>query len=265
MTDMYDQSERVFPGNRHVQAGAITRTRIRHAGESARGVTHFHGGLPLRMLEGHPVAPTELKRLKRQLLLKRVLLDVPLAVLALLALSPMLIAIALIIRLTSPGPMMFRQKRVGLDGREFDIFKFRSMRYDESDVSGVKQTSVNDGRVTPIGRFIRASSIDELPQLWNILVGDMSVVGPRPMVKGQLAGGLKYRDAVPYYDYRHQVRPGLSGWAQVNGLRGPTTDETSARLRIDYDCAYVQNVSLRLDLRIILDTVKSEFLTGTGS
>jgi len=92
----------------------------------------------------------------------------------------------------------------------------------------------------------------------------MSVIGPRPMVEGQLAGGKRYREAVPYYDYRHLVRPGLSGWAQVNGLRGPTTNMATARLRIEYDCAYVQNVSLALDIRIILQTMRHEFLTGTG-
>jgi lipopolysaccharide/colanic/teichoic acid biosynthesis glycosyltransferase len=138
------------------------------------------------------------------------------------------------------------------------------MRLDATDLSGVRQTAPDDDRVTPVGRFLRTTSIDELPQLWNILRGDMSVIGPRPMVKGQLAAGSSYRQVVPYYDYRHMVRPGLSGWAQANGLRGPTTDAVSARQRIDHDCAYVQNVSLALDLKIILQTIRREFLTGSG-
>jgi len=215
------------------------------------------------MYKGWPVMPNEAK-LSRQLALRRALIDIPVSLLALLVLSPVLIIIALLIKVTSPGPVMFLQKRTGLGGREFDILKFRSMRADAGDPSGVKQTTANDHRVTRVGRFIRKSSIDELPQLWNILKGDMSVIGPRPMVYGQLAGGTVYRQAVPYYDYRHLVRPGLSGWAQANGLRGPTTDIQSARRRIDHDCAYVQNASLLLDIRIIFQTIAREFLTGSG-
>ena len=118
--------------------------------------------------------------------------------------------------------------------------------------------------MTRIGRFLRNTSIDELPQLWNILCGDMAVIGPRPMVLGQRAAGADYREVVPYYDYRHRVRPGLSGWAQANGLRGSTEDLAAARRRIDHDCAYVQNFSLLLDLRIILKTIATEFLVGSG-
>jgi lipopolysaccharide/colanic/teichoic acid biosynthesis glycosyltransferase len=144
------------------------------------------------------------------------------------------------------------------------MLKFRSMRVDAGDYSGVKQTVADDERVTPIGRFLRATSLDELPQLWNILVGDMAVIGPRPMVPGQLAAGVHYEQVVPYYGYRHMVKPGLSGWAQANGLRGPTTDLVSAKDRIDHDCAYVQNFSLALDIRIIVQTLAREFLTGSG-
>jgi lipopolysaccharide/colanic/teichoic acid biosynthesis glycosyltransferase len=233
------------------------------SGYDARFSVVSQSGLPLDTSDGCPVAPDE-ARLTRQLVLRRLLIDVPLSALALFALAPLLVLVALTIKLTSPGPVMFVQKRTGLNGREFDIFKFRSMRTDAGDHTGVKQTTLNDDRITPIGRFIRSTSIDELPQLLNILKGDMSVIGPRPMVPGQLAGGVAYRELVPYYDYRHLVRPGLSGWAQANGLRGPTTDAKSAKQRVDHDSAYVQNVSVMLDIKIILQTIRREFLTGTG-
>jgi lipopolysaccharide/colanic/teichoic acid biosynthesis glycosyltransferase len=199
-----------------------------------------------------------------QLRLKRLLLDLPLATLALVALAPLLFAVSLAIRLTSKGPVLFSQSRVGLDGRMFRMLKFRTIRVDACDESGLNQVVEKDDRVTQIGKFLRATSIDELPQLWNIVIGDMAVIGPRPMVSGMRAAGVDYREAVPYYDYRHLVRPGLSGWAQANGLRGPTGDMASAKLRIDHDCAYVQNFSLGLDAGIILKTIIREFLTGSG-
>ncbi len=232
-------------------------------GDDAETIVVLQSGLPLKIRDQQPVMPDEAK-LARQSALRRWFIDIPLSALALLGLLPLLAAIAVIIRITSPGPVMFLQKRTGLNGHEFDVLKFRSMRTDAGDQSGVKQTTANDDRVTAVGRFIRATSIDELPQLWNILKGDMSVIGPRPMVPGQLAGSTAYREVVPYYDFRHLVRPGLSGWAQANGLRGPTTDIESARQRVDHDCAYVQNMSLMLDIKIILQTIRREFLTGTG-
>lgn len=264
MTEAYDEIESPFSGRDRSQT-IVDIFPEQHLSYIGSGASFHCGALQLRMQDGQSAVPVDGKRLEKQLRAKRALVDIPLASLALLALLPLLVVVALLIKLTSPGPVMFRQTRVGHHGREFGILKFRSMRYDLSDHSGVQQTERNDGRVTPIGKFIRASSIDELPQLWNILVGDMSVVGPRPMVGGQLAGGVPYKEAVPYYDYRHQVRPGLSGWAQVNGLRGPTTDSSLAKRRIDYDCAYVQNLSLRLDFQIIVETIRREFLTGSGS
>jgi lipopolysaccharide/colanic/teichoic acid biosynthesis glycosyltransferase len=239
-------------------AGALSERRRDDA------IVTLQSGLPLTLRAGMPLPPADPARLARVLRRKRVVLDVPLALLAMLALSPLLVAVSLIIGLTSPGPVVFRQKRVGLGGIDFDILKFRSMRVEASDASGVRQTMRNDDRVTAIGRFLRATSIDELPQLVNILRGDMSVIGPRPMVRGQLAGGADYRVVVPYYDFRHLVRPGLSGWAQANGLRGPTTQTKAARQRVDHDCAYVQNVSLALDLQIIVRTIRREFLIGSG-
>jgi exopolysaccharide biosynthesis polyprenyl glycosylphosphotransferase len=192
------------------------------------------------------------------------MLDIVLAGLGLLALLPLLLIVALLIKLDSPGGVFFRQKREGLDGKLFSVYKFRTMRTELGDTSGVTQTVSGDPRVTPIGRFLRRTSIDELPQLINVLTGDMSLVGPRPHVPGMLAGGVQYRELVSYYDERHRVRPGITGWAQVNGLRGSTVDHRVAIARIDYDIAYIENWSLGLDLKILFLTVWREFTRGTG-
>lgn len=217
-----------------------------------------HSGLSLTLCNGMPLEPEQTAGRRVALQLKRVI-DLPLAVIALLALSPLLLGVALAIRLSSPGPVLFAQWRVGLNGRLFRMLKFRTLRADACDAGGLDQVVERDDRVTPLGRMLRATSIDELPQLWNVVIGDMAIVGPRPMV-----GDAPYRRAVPYYDYRHRVRPGLSGWAQANGLRGPVGDLGAARQRIDHDCAYVQNLSLALDVRIIARTIAREFLTGSG-
>lgn len=197
------------------------------------------------------------------LALKR-LIDIVGAGSALLLLSPMLLTVAAIITLTSKGPAFFRQERTGLDNKGFEIFKFRSMYVDRGDQSGVAQTRENDDRITPIGKFIRRTSIDELPQLLNVLRGDMSLIGPRPHVPGMLAGGVPYEELVPHYDLRHQMRPGLSGLAQVNGFRGPTTDPAKARGRVDYDLAYIRDFNVLLDIKIIFLTIWREFVTGSG-
>jgi lipopolysaccharide/colanic/teichoic acid biosynthesis glycosyltransferase len=183
---------------------------------------------------------------------------------ALLVLGPLLAVAAAAIRLTSRGPILFSQYRLGLDGATFRIYKFRTFEVDECDPSGRSQTVANDPRVMPIGRFLRRTSIDELPQLLNVLKGDMSIVGPRPHVAGQYAAGMAYDELVPYYFRRNAVRPGITGWAQVNGFRGPTTDEAMARGRVDHDIAYIQNFSIALDLWIIVLTIWREFVTGRG-
>jgi lipopolysaccharide/colanic/teichoic acid biosynthesis glycosyltransferase len=236
-------------------------------GRSDGGVAEIrvsdHSGLLLTLSNGMPLEPEQTAGRRAVLQLKRVI-DLPLAVVALLALSPLLLGVALAIRITSPGPALFAQWRVGLNGRAFRMLKFRTLRADACDAAGLDQVVERDERVTPLGRMLRATSIDELPQLWNIVIGDMAIVGPRPMVGGAEGSGALYRSAVPYYDYRHKVRPGLSGWAQANGLRGPVGDLGAARQRIDHDCAYVQNLSLALDVRIIARTIAREFLTGSG-
>jgi lipopolysaccharide/colanic/teichoic acid biosynthesis glycosyltransferase len=223
----------------------------------------LQSGLPFR--GAVPLSTRELANSgqQRQLAMKRVV-DVVLSGGALLALLPMLLIVALAIKLTSPGPVMFRQHREGLDGTHFEILKFRSMRQDMCDVSGVAQTATDDPRITLIGRFIRRTSIDELPQLINVLRGDMSLVGPRPHVENMRAGGVRYTELVPYYHLRLQMRPGLTGWAQANGYRGSTKDPVRAKRRIDHDIAYIQNFSIWLDMRIIALTLIREFVGGSG-
>ena len=221
-------------------------------------------GLPLTFADGRPVGiePSTLRSLSYGF--KRVM-DLVLGSAALVALGPLLIITALAIRLTSPGPALFRQDRDGLNGKVISIYKFRSMFADRGDITGVAQTKKGDARITPIGHFIRRTSIDELPQLINVIKGDMSLVGPRPHPIGMLADGKPYEALVPYYHDRHAMKPGISGWAQANGLRGATDNARIATARIEHDVAYVQNFSILLDIKIIFLTIRNEFITGTGN
>ena len=194
----------------------------------------------------------------------KTLFDVALAGAALVLLSPLFLVIATIIKLTSPGPVMFRQDRYGLNGEVFSIYKFRTMSQDDGDLSGVTQTVKDDPRVTAIGRFLRSTSFDELPQLINIVKREMSVVGPRPHVPGMLANGILYEEFDSRYMDRHRVLPGLTGLAQVKGFRGETNTEHSARMRLNYDLEYIRRQSIRLDLRITINTFWKEFFRGSG-
>jgi lipopolysaccharide/colanic/teichoic acid biosynthesis glycosyltransferase len=196
--------------------------------------------------------------------IRKRLFDVVMAGGALMFLASLLLAIAVTIKLTSPGPVLFFQYRYGYRNRRFKIYKFRSMRVDVSDATGVKQTVAGDKRVTWIGRILRKTSLDEIPQLINVLKGDMSLVGPRPHVPGMLAANFLYEDLVPYYFQRHSARPGITGLAQINGCRGSTVEAGRAISRIDYDLDYIAKWSLRLDVMIILRTIRSEFLSGSG-
>lgn len=216
------------------------------------------------MMNGKPTSVLPSRERNRQLVLKRAF-DVLVTAAALFALAPLLCLVAIAVKVSSRGPVFFRQSREGLGGQSFEMFKFRSMRVEDSDVSGVKQTVSDDPRVTPVGRFLRRTSIDELPQLFNVLLGDMSLVGPRPHVAGMMAGGMLYTDLVPYYAARFDMLPGITGWAQANGLRGATTQAEIAKARVDHDIAYIQNFSLLLDLRIIWMTLRREFIGGTGN
>lgn len=168
----------------------------------------------------------------------------------LLSIIPMLI-IAIAIKLCSPGPVLFKQRRYGINGREIHVWKFRTMRVCD-DGDRFIQTTRNDPRVTPLGAVLRRTSLDELPQLINVLMGDMSIVGPRPH---PVAMSRHYRHRIKGYMLRYRVRPGITGWAQVNGWRGETDTPEKILERIEHDLWYIQNWSLWLDLRILLLTL----------
>ena len=188
-----------------------------------------------------------------QSLMKRTF-DVAVSGLAIVVLSPVFLAAAVAIRFDSPGPVLFRQDRIGLGNRRFKLLKFRSMRHDHADHSGVQSTLRSDPRITRVGAFIRRTSIDELPQLFNVLVGDMSVVGPRPHATGSRAGGLLFWEVDNTYWHRHVVKPGITGLAQIRGHRGNTFHEDDLQKRLDADLLYVENWSFWEDVRILLKT-----------
>jgi polysaccharide biosynthesis protein PslA len=198
-----------------------------------------------------------------QLAIKRVF-DIVVAASALAVLMPFFLVIAAAIKFENPGPVLFTQLRWGRGGKKIRVYKFRSMRTDLCDHTGVSQTVSNDPRVTRIGAFLRKTNIDELPQLINILKGDMSLVGPRCHVPGMLAAGRLYEDLVDGYHLRHLVRPGLTGLAQASGFRGPTDREDLARGRIAQDLKYIENFSILMDARILVDTFVKEIRGGTG-
>lgn len=177
--------------------------------------------------------------------------DVVLASLILLLISPLMLIVALAVKLSSEGPIIFKQRRYGLNGDEIIVYKFRSMRVCE-DGGTIRQAQKNDSRVTPIGAFLRKSSLDELPQFFNVLQGRMSIVGPRPHA---VAHNEMYRKLIPGYMLRHKVKPGITGWAQVNGLRGETDCLEKMAARVQFDLNYMRKWSLSLDLMIIAKTI----------
>jgi Undecaprenyl-phosphate glucose phosphotransferase len=176
---------------------------------------------------------------------------------ALIIFSPLMLIIAAVIRLDSRGPILFVQDRFGFNNRPVRVLKFRTMHVDKGDPSGARRTVRNDPRITRIGRLLRASSLDELPQLINVLRGELSLVGPRAHAVAMRAGDRLYHEAVGEYLQRHKVRPGMTGWAQVNGLRGEIAGMESARKRVAYDLHYIEHWSFWLDLKIILMTVRA--------
>lgn len=201
------------------------------------------GGLPVINLAGTPMTDAE-RRLKE-------LLDRIGALLLLIVLSPLMLSLALVIRLTSPGPVLFRQQRHGVGGEPIEILKFRSMVIHDEPEGQVTQATRTDERFTGVGRFMRAISLDELPQLFNVLKGEMSLVGPRPHA---IEHNQLYKSQIPRYMLRHKVKPGMTGWAQVNGFRGETDTPEKMAIRIEHDLWYIQNWSLWLDLKILLMT-----------
>lgn len=199
------------------------------------------GGVQLFDFSASPLDLLGSKAIKRTM-------DIGASLVMLVVLSPFLLLAAIAVKLSSPGPVFFTQERVGLNKGTFKMIKFRSMRMNAA--SDEAWSSKGDPRITPIGRFLRASNIDELPQLINVLKGDMSLIGPRPEIPFHVG---HFKDEIPYYMVRHQIRPGLTGWAQVNGLRG----DTSIEKRVKYDLFYIYNWSLLFDIKILLKTLTS--------
>ena len=181
--------------------------------------------------------------------------DTLVAGLGLLIAAPFMAAIALLVRLDSPGPVLFRQKRYGFNNEPIDVLKFRTMRVEATDPDSARQVEADDPRVTRVGRFLRRTSLDELPQLVNVLVGEMSMVGPRPHAIGMKTAGEDSRRLVAEYAWRHRMKPGLTGWAQINGSRGPVDTPEAVRRRVALDLAYIERQSFLFDLYIMLMTV----------
>jgi len=181
--------------------------------------------------------------------------DIIISALVLVLLSPLLLVVALMIRLDSDGPIFFRQRRVGFNGSIFEILKFRTMYAHQSDHDAVRQTGRGDARVTRVGRVLRRTSLDELPQFINVLQGTMSIVGPRPHALQTKTQGKSLDELVEHYAARHRVKPGITGLAQVNGLRGELDSVEKLRRRVDYDIEYIDRWSIWLDLQILLKTV----------
>lgn len=191
--------------------------------------------------------------------------DFALCALLIVVLLPLLAIIALAIKLDSPGPVIFTQQRHALNNKVFRIFKFRTMRWmPPGDAADFRQTTRQDARVTRIGRFLRASSLDELPQLFNVLLGQMSLVGPRPHAIGMRTEDALGVDITERYEHRHRVKPGITGWSQVNGARGATDTKAQLKRRIELDLQYIDNWSLRLDFKILAMTAR-QLLRGTDA
>ena len=181
--------------------------------------------------------------------------DIVLAIIILVLISPLMLAIAIGVKMSSPGPAIFKQRRNGLDGEEIIVYKFRSMTTQDNGPV-VQQATKGDPRITPFGAFIRRTSLDELPQFFNVLQGTMSIVGPRPHA---VAHNEEYRSIIKAYMVRHKVKPGITGWAQVNGHRGETDTLDKMKVRVEYDLEYLRNWSLGLDLQIIVRTIRLVF------
>ena len=260
---MFELVQEAMPTQGRVYKRRLADVGPRPRKRSGPTTVSSQSGLRLTFLQDAPaLAPASPMR-SVQLALKRAM-DVLLSAIALIVLAPALVAIALSIWATSAGPIVFYQTREGFNGKPIKVYKFRTMYTDRCDISGIAQTASEDNRITSIGRFLRRKSLDELPQLFNIFKGEMSLIGPRPHVFGMLAGGTTYERLVPYYTTRQTMKPGLSGWAQANGLRGPTDNAAQALARVDHDLAYIENFSLLLDIKIIWKTLRQEFLSGTG-
>ncbi|HTW79582.1 MAG TPA: TIGR03013 family XrtA/PEP-CTERM system glycosyltransferase [Terracidiphilus sp.] len=229
--------------------------RIEDAGSLMERLT---GRLPLEGLNPSSLIFSDGFNARASLQIQRRLLSIGIASIGLLLCAPFLPLIILAVRMSSPGPIFFSQTRVGRGGRDFVLRKFRTM-WQDAEVNGAVWATNNDPRVTPLGRFMRKTRLDEIPQLWNVLRGDMSFIGPRPE-RPEFVQWLTKE--IPYYDLRHMIRPGITGWAQVRYKYGSSLEET--RRKLEYDLYYVKHLSVGLDLLILFETVKT-ILTQRGA
>ncbi|MCU1387334.1 MAG: Undecaprenyl-phosphate glucose phosphotransferase [Ilumatobacteraceae bacterium] len=214
-------------------------------------------GPSLKQLADAPLAPLNgaVDR-DRRAFAKRVqdlVISIPLTIL----LSPLFLAIAIAVRLDSPGPVMFRQRRHGFNNEEIVVWKFRSMRREATDARAEQQVTANDARVTRVGRILRMTSLDELPQLFNVISGEMSLVGPRPHAIGMKTGSVESARLVGEYAHRHRIKPGMTGWAAIHGSRGPLEDAAAVSRRVSLDIEYIERQSFWIDLWVMLRTVPS--------
>ena len=221
-------------------------------------------GAQFTAIGANPVVSVGERPIKDWQAVKKALFDRLVGGAVLVAALPVLAAAALLIKLDSPGPVLFRQPRVGFDNRMFSIFKFRTMHVGMTDLLADRQTTRDDPRITRVGRWLRKYSVDELPQLFNVLLGNMSLVGPRPHAPNTKAANKLFADVVGQYAVRHRVKPGITGWAQVNGWRGETRTEEQLRQRVRYDLDYIQDWSLGLDVKILVLTVLREIRSTTA-
>jgi Undecaprenyl-phosphate glucose phosphotransferase len=235
-----------------VQKLALTPVRIRLAPDLANfAFAHrplvLLGEMPVITLFERPISGTDaiVKRAE----------DLLLTGLILAFIWPVMLLTALLVKLDSPGPVLFRQPREGFNNQRFEVLKFRSMTHDRCETDEIQQATRGDKRITRVGRIIRATSIDELPQLLNVLKGDMSLVGPRPHAPSTQAAGRPFNEVVQTYAARHKVKPGITGWAQVCGWRGETDTEEKLVKRLEYDLYYIENWSVPFDLYILIRTV----------
>lgn len=222
--------------------------------ESTSVIERLSGTLPLDGLNPSALIFTQGFNVRPSLLFARRLISIAVSFLALVICLPFIPFIILAVRISSPGPIFFRQIRVGYRGLPFTIYKFRTMRQD-AEANGAVWAAKNDSRVTSVGRFLRKSRLDEIPQLWNVLRGDMAFVGPRPERPEFVQWLIK---EIPYYHLRHVIRPGVTGWAQVRYRYGASLEET--RRKLEYDLYYIKHISLSLDLLIMFETVKTILL-----
>lgn len=235
-----------------VRADVVVATPLLSGNATQRGTEGRIGGLKVMALGPRRLSPVE-RACKRAF-------DIAVASMALVLMAPVMIACAIAIRLESPGPIIYRQRRYTTDGRLFVLYKFRSMRSDPEPTSEIRLTERNDSRVTRVGAVLRRTSLDELPQFLNVLEGHMSVVGPRPHPPGVKVGDRVYEEVIANFSDRYVVKPGITGWAQVSGLRGNTFTEQHLEERFSADLEYIRNWCLSLEILIVVKTVFGGFV-----